>query len=279
MDVESYRAAVEPKVQGSWNLHNLLPKGMDFFVLLSSMSGIFGARGQSNYASGNTYQDALARHRINIGEKAVALDLGMMLDVGIVAESKSIRDGMDAAGYYVCISETELHALLDRYCNPGLGLLSRLESQIVMGPAVTQELKSRDFYWMHKPIFRHLWQLAGSAGSPSSDSNAESIFDASTRLRAAESLHDATAVVCEALVKKLSKALGIPEADLDPSRPLHYYGVDSLVAVELRSWFAKHMNADIAIFEIMGVSSVTAVSKLVASKSLWWNSRKTEIGA
>ena len=276
MDYESWRAAVEPKVQGSWNLHHLLPKNMDFFILLSSMSGIFGARGQSNYASGNTYQDALARHRNAIGEKAVSLNLGMMLEVGLVAESQSIQDGMNAAGFYVRISEAELHSLLDRYCNCSLRLLSPLESQIVMGLdtlAAMLALKMREPYWMQKPLFRQFWQLTGPAGFSSAESSHEPAFDAATRLRTAESLHDATAVVCEALVKKLSTALSIPQEDLDPNKPLHHYGVDSLVAVELRSGFAKELHADIAIFEIIGATSVIAVSALVASKSLWWNSK------
>ena len=52
MTHEQYMAAVRPKVQGSWNLHNHLPKDMDFFVLLSSSAGVAGSRGQGNYAAG-----------------------------------------------------------------------------------------------------------------------------------------------------------------------------------------------------------------------------------
>ena len=89
MPSESLNAALRPKVQGSWNLHQL-PKGMDFFVLLSSYAGIIGGLGQANYASGNTYQDALARHRVAHGEKAVALDLGIVESVGMVFEHAEV---------------------------------------------------------------------------------------------------------------------------------------------------------------------------------------------
>ena len=79
MSYHEWGSALRPKIQGSWNLHALLPKKMDFFVLLSSVSGIIGQRGQANYAAGNTYIDALAYHRIFHGEKAVSLDLGAMV--------------------------------------------------------------------------------------------------------------------------------------------------------------------------------------------------------
>lgn len=56
MGYESWKVAVECKTLGSWNLHTLLPEAMDFFVLLSSASGVVGLRGQTNYAAGNTFE-------------------------------------------------------------------------------------------------------------------------------------------------------------------------------------------------------------------------------
>lgn len=55
---------------------------MDFFVMLSSAICIFGSAGQANYAAGNTFLDALARYRFARGEKAITIDLGMVLDEG-----------------------------------------------------------------------------------------------------------------------------------------------------------------------------------------------------
>ena len=64
------------RIRGSWNLHSLFPTGLEFFILLSSMSGIAGFPTQSNYAAANTYQDALARFRMVKGERATSLNLG-----------------------------------------------------------------------------------------------------------------------------------------------------------------------------------------------------------
>lgn len=71
----------------------------------------------------------------------------------------------------------------------------------------------------------------------------------------------------EGLVRKVSKALSIPPEDIDANKPLHAYGVDSLLAVELRNWFAKELNADVAIFDIMAGSSFAGVGVFVAGKS------------
>jgi len=83
----------------------------------------------------------------------------------------------------------------------------------------------------------------------------------------ANSLNEAARFVLDALMSKLAKALSIPHEEPDPAKALHAYGVNSLMAVELRNWFAKEWNADVAIFDIMGAPNLTAVSVTVAGKS------------
>src|ERR1700722_7544360 len=92
MTYDTFQIALKPKVQGSRNLHELLPLDMDFFILLSSATGVLGNRSQVNYAVGNTYQDALARHRVSKGLPVATIDLGTVLSVGYVAET-NIRRG------------------------------------------------------------------------------------------------------------------------------------------------------------------------------------------
>lgn len=46
MSTDDLRITVGPKVHGTYNLHELLPKDMDFFVMLSSLAGVMGHRGQ-----------------------------------------------------------------------------------------------------------------------------------------------------------------------------------------------------------------------------------------
>ena len=267
MTFEEWSTSLESKVKGTWNLHVLLPPKMDFFVMLSSISGIIGNVGQANYAAGNTYEDALARYRVAQGEKAASLDLGWIQSIGKIAETKALQEGVASTGYLMPISEHDLLALLEHYCDPSLPASSRT-CQLVVGlatPAATRASGADIPSFMQRPMYRHMHQMDLLNESVSGMS--ETAANYATLFASAGSLSEAGEMVAQGLARKLSKALSMPAEDIDTSKPLHAYGVDSLLAVELRNWFAKEMNADVAIFTIMGGSSIAAVSATVASLS------------
>ena len=268
MPLEDFNAAIKPKVQGSWNLHNVLPKNLDFFVLLSSLSGVVGSRGQANYACGNTYQDALARYRVANGQKAAVIDLGMVLDVGFVAEREALENTLRMQGHSG-IQETELHAVLEYYLDPRLPVVSPLHSQVLIGIATPASLRLKNIeepYWLRRPTFRYLHQIGRFDGSGST-SNTQSTIDVKSMLTGAESLAEAGDVVRNALVAKLSRMLALPKEDIDPTKPLHTYGVDSLVAVEIRSWFDKEIGTDVTVFEVLGNNSLGELGLVAAGRS------------
>jgi hypothetical protein len=81
-------------------------------------------------------------------------------------------------------------------------------------------------------------------------------------------LVDAATVIVDALVKRLSRSLSSMEGvEVDVHKPLHTYGVDSLLAIELRKWIAKEFKADIAVFEVVGGSTFSALGVLAAGRS------------
>lgn len=273
MSYDDFIVSTKPKVAGSWNLHTLLPKGMDFFILLSSICGIFGAASQVNYCTGNTYKDALAHFRVAQGEKAVSLDLGMMVAEGVVAENNGLMGFLKRTGLFMEISQPALFALLDHYCDPTLRILTSLDCQAVVGIEIPAVLDSRGIdqpYWMRRPMFRHFHQLASkdTALSP----HANSITDYAALLRKANSLASAATVVSGALANKIAKVMGIQAEDIDLSRPMDSYGVDSLVAVEVRNWLLREMGADVAIFDILGTASLSDISATIAGRSRYRNS-------
>ena len=131
---------------------------------------------------------------------------------------------------------------------------------------------------MRKPMFRMLYQFELKSDG-NSDGNGADIGPTSYEhlFAAAGSVAEVGTLVCDAIVKKLSRTLGTPKEDIDTARQMHYYGVDSLVAVELRNWFIKDMNADVAIFDILGGASISALSLIVASKTQFFKASVVEI--
>lgn len=278
MTEEDYYTAVRPKVSASRNLHELLPSDMDFFILLSSASGVVGNRGQSNYCVGNTYQDALARHRVARGLPGVAVDLGMILSVGFAAENQESMANLRQEGFNA-MREDEFLALLDVLCEPSSVRGASADkqtttplslAQIAVGLEVPATLRIKGIAepaWMHDPLFRSLYQIRGD-GEADGDADGEgSASSCAALLPAASSLAEATEVVSTAIVLKLCKALSSSERDIDTAKPLHSYGVDSLVAVELRTWFIREVGADVAVFDIMGGHSLRELAELAARRS------------
>ncbi|HSI03413.1 MAG TPA: beta-ketoacyl reductase, partial [Myxococcota bacterium] len=66
-----------PKVQGAWNLHiNTVGLPLDFLVFFSSVSALWGAAGQANYAAANAWLDSLAQARRAAGLAALSVNWG-----------------------------------------------------------------------------------------------------------------------------------------------------------------------------------------------------------
>lgn len=269
MTLQDWNTAIRPKVAGSWNLHHALPQDLDFFVLLSSIATIWGNRGQSNYSAGNSFQDALARHRVLNGQAATVLDLGMILSVGYVAENEAdlvthLRK-MGAEG----MREEELHAILNELCAPSgvSSPSSLLKSQISLGLQLpeTRAVAGEEYCdWMSDPLVRHLHQIRTRSGAVETEAQTANY---GLLLAAAESPEAAAEIVYDGLKIKLVKALNISADVVDPNKPLHGMGVDSLVAVELRTWILRQFNADVAVFDLMEVASIRLLAVMIVTRS------------
>lgn len=269
-----WEETMRSKVHASWNLHHLLPQqGLDFFVLLSSLSGIYGSIGQSNYAGGCAFQDALARYRIAHGQKAISLDLGWMSNIGIVAETALYQQNRQTAADMMPIEDVELMALLNLYCDPGRPIAADLyQSQLLVGAVTPAACLARGLdppTLALRPMFAGFSMVLGDGqrrqgGSEGATGRA---VDFAALFRQAETFEDRVGVVVLGLSTKLARAMSITADDVQLSRQLSDYGVDSLMAVELRNWISKEFRANVAVFEIMGTSTIAAIGSLVVEKS------------
>ncbi|MCJ1386687.1 hypothetical protein MMC17_009813 [Xylographa soralifera] len=267
MTFADWKASVEPKVQDTWNLHSLLPRGLDFlFFFLPS-------------AASSAKVDAFVRFRIGKGEKAASLNLGPMLSEGLLAQNPEVMDRFMRTRTLDGVTQKELFALLDQYCNPFAVSPPLSRCQVVTGIIAPANLAAQDIEipaWMKAPMFNHLFQINSTEPSHSSDATNQTL-DLTNAFSAAQSLAEAGNIVAQEFAKRLAKILFAAVEDLELAKPVHTYGLDSLVAVELRNWFEKELKSDVAIFEILGGATFLALGVSAASKSLYRQGRWTAV--
>ncbi|KAF3771163.1 hypothetical protein M406DRAFT_245563 [Cryphonectria parasitica EP155] len=262
MTLDDYAAGVRPKVAGTWNLHTqTLSQPLDFFVMLSSLVGQTGNASQSAYSAGGAFQDALARHRVSQGLPAVAIDLGQVKSVGYLAETdKSMADRLLKLGFSLLGEEDVLAALGAAVLAPHAGLL-------IMGLNV-----GGGSHWDDAPFLARDARFGGlrfreDASASNKGASKAGLSDLAGKIASAGALDEAAAAVVEVIVSKLVDIFMMPKDEITPSKPLSAYGVDSLVAVELRNMLAIQAASDVTIFDIMQTASISALATIVANKS------------
>ena len=103
--------------------------------------------------------------------------------------------------------------------------------------------------------------------SPSSSDKKTSTVALVKALANGSTLAEATATLVQGISAKISEILNIPLADIDVDLPLSRYGVDSLVAMELRNWLNGGAKAKVTVFEVLQSASLSEFGALVAAKS------------
>jgi len=266
MSFEQWSSATRPKVQGTWNLHNKL-SNLDFFVMLSSLIGVAGNSSQANYSAGGSFQDAFARYRTSQGLPAVAIDLGSIKSVGYVAETGGVAERLERIGYEA-IEEAQIIRIIESAISDPLRKIE--SSQVITG--IKSFDKTSEVAWCHDKRFSPLEKLKiSSAGGliKGNDSNvkAETVDILKDLLPKAASSSEAVDLVTQAMIVKLCEMFSLVEADVDKSMSMSRYGVDSLVAIEVRNWLALRAQAEMSIFDVLQSASLTVLAEKVAAKS------------
>ncbi|KAK6208644.1 polyketide synthase [Colletotrichum tabaci] len=279
----TYRDWVEstlPKIQGTSNLSAALPE-LDFFISLSSFAGVFGNRGQANYAAGNCFQDALAHHRrqklgLNSG---LTIDVPIMRGIGVLAETGMLDSLKDWEVPYG-IGEAEFHHLMklairrDMNLEPathGHGPDHQLILGIATGASAVVAGIPTPFYLEDDAKFAimskmDLNRLSGHLKGAADDA-ADVQASIQTLLSEVANLEGASEVITQALVLRVAKMQQVDPQEVDPGRFLHTYGVDSLVAIEIVNWALKELKSKINVFDVMAGIPITALAENIARKS------------
>lgn len=225
LTVERFNTVFGPKVAGAWWLHeHTRSMPLDFFVLFSSMVTVVGAPGQGNYASANAVLDALAAHRRGLGLPGTTMNWGPWAEAGM---SASVSDQDRQRWQHHGISMIEMQQGLQIFGR----LLRRAPCQVAVLPVQWRVLLQQTAAAAMPPLYTDLARQYGANGSGAQGS----AIDLVAELAGVPSTRRPQ-VVMSRLSALATTVLGLAgDAVVDPQRPLQEYGLDSLMAVELRN--------------------------------------------
>jgi zearalenone synthase (highly reducing iterative type I polyketide synthase) len=127
-------------------------------------------------------------------------------------------------------------------------------------------LDEKRFALLHTSIVETRQDTAAQ-GKPAATPTPAKKEEAGDLLKQAGSLVEATDLILESLIVKVAKHLERDEADIDPEEPLYTYGVDSLVAIEIKNWIMKEFASDVALLDITAEEPVFELAERIAVKS------------
>jgi NADPH:quinone reductase-like Zn-dependent oxidoreductase/NADP-dependent 3-hydroxy acid dehydrogenase YdfG len=227
MSFDQWRHAIEPKTMGSRNLlANLWPNDKPFFILLSSITGIIGNTAQANYASGNTFEDALAHHaRAHLGINATSIDVGLVSDSSHFTKAGEFGDLASYLGKYqhgwrgLQTNLEELGILMRAIMRGSTTTGQSAPAQIVLGLGDRIERnKSTGGFSRDKKFELRVVNV------DTKDEDGSAKQDVGTSLANASSMREAAAAVEEDIKELIAISMGVAVEEVDSQKPLFDYG-------------------------------------------------------
>ncbi|KAJ1326930.1 hybrid polyketide synthase [Microdochium nivale] len=306
MSITDLNDTLKPKVDGSEHLDTLFSSPpttaatadsnngttyppLDFFVMLSSSATVLGNIGQANYHIANLFMASMAASRRARGLAGSVIHVGHVSDVGYVVNAKGRTAALEKHFREIRLtplSETDVHHAFAQAIRGGHPAGS--SHDIIMGvkPAEAETDSGPDgtateskIPWLANPRLGHLVPIHGNSlqqQQQQQGANGGQGGSGSLQQRVAEagdiSEEAAAAVVLEAICAKLEATLQLPagQAAENAERPIIDLGIDSLVAVEIRTWFLKELGAEVPVVKILGgdtlVKTCTNAAKTVLAR-------------
>jgi phthiocerol/phenolphthiocerol synthesis type-I polyketide synthase C len=246
MTAAQIRRVLAPKILGALYLDELTRGlALDFFVMYSSATTLFGNPGQGNYVAANAALEALARSRRAARLPATCVLWGAIDDVGFLARNQKIKDALQGRMGGAALSSA--------------AALERLEDIVL---ADRSGLGVLEFEW------RALAKFLPSAASPKfsdisrgqidGDGDEDDALDLQRLLRELPD-EQLQSTVIDMLKVEIGEILRFAPDKIDAQRSLQEMGLDSLMAVELAVAIESRFGARLPV---MALSDTPNVAKL-----------------
>ncbi|WP_252107394.1 MULTISPECIES: type I polyketide synthase [unclassified Halomonas] len=252
LDFDRIQKVLAPKIDGARHLDALTREmPLDFFVLYSSATTLFGNPGQANYVAANHWLEAFAEQRRQSGRPATCVRWGAIEDVGFLARNTRTRDALqERLGGSALRSDDALKVLEQMLVNPGpsLGVL-----ELEWG-ALARFLPTAA-----APRFDELARQSDDDHSVEGD-------DDISALLAELSPEELQQTVTELLRAELASILLIDEEKIDVNRSVYDMGFDSLMGVELMTAIENRLGVQVPVMVLSEASTLSKLADVLIKK-------------
>jgi signal transduction histidine kinase len=191
---------------------------------------------------------------------ARSIDVGFVEGEGYTAENEGAaefvrRQGLSSYNlkeFLVTVEEAIKNPLAATY----------IEAQLLCG--ISRANPGSSAIQRPDPKFSHIWTKVVAQEKRAVKS---SQVDVQTVLRGCTSTDDALEKTLQAIKTKLARLLAIIDEDIRVDRSIASYGMDSLIAVELRNWILTLLEANVQMFELMSSMPFSDLALLIAKRS------------
>lgn len=242
---------MQPKVQGAWHLHELTQgDALDFFVCFSA-AALLGSVGQGNYAAANAFLDALAHYRQHHGLPALSIQWGPWAEVGMAARTNTkttvnsggLRFLDPQEGAQICL------ALLQEPL-PQVGVLP-----IVDAAAFRQQTLASLLPASLRPATEPALAVA----------SVQPLLTTLAALPPDEAWEQLLTIVDG----QVGAVLGLGGSQtLDPTQRLFEVGIDSLMAIELRSRLQSRLGCTLPSTLVFDYPTVAEMARFIQQEHL-----------
>ncbi|KAI1644130.1 uncharacterized protein F4817DRAFT_347767, partial [Daldinia loculata] len=266
MTFSSLTNVLRPKVDGTINLDELFwDKTLDFFILLSSVSAAAGYRGQSNYAAANMFMAGLATQRRRRGFAASVIDIGMLTEIGYVSRAgPALEEYLRRMNHCLPITEPEFHTMFLEAIQAGRPN-SGHQPEIITGLESVPGSISADNRptWYYNPRFSHFILFEDDMSEQQGGAN---VVHMGKQLANAANSADAARILQEGFSSRLARILQLSTDNIDEHAPLVHLGVDSLIAIEIRSWFIMEVKVDVPVLKLLSGDTIIELCRFVVAR-------------
>lgn len=254
LSFETMTKVLQPKVLGSQLLDELFhDTPLEFFILFGSITSIIGNSGQSPYIAANMFMTALAAKRRQRGVVGSAIAIASLIGIGYVERDEHLTGEHFERYGTKNISEQDLHKLFAEGiligrpgCSESTELITGLEPWYHDAPEKPQFFA--DIKFQRFLVHREGAQL-----------DVGNVVTAPVRvqLATARSRDAVGLIVQDSFMSRLKRILMLStEDEIDEKASLVEQGLDSLMAVEVRSWFLKELEVDVPVLKILSGCSI-----------------------